>query len=246
LDTWGRLKLRETPSDAKSWASVSLFIEDPRSECVASCPGSTPCFAMVSAKRFALLLCHHPTDDVTAKEIYNHIGHQEDAFLLGRELRYVPRPDLIRRGRRERRLCVGVRRALISALACLPGLGEHAIERPNGSQALATAKQCRVDLRWGLVHEFGEVKGIQDFLPFGVRKPTRIRASVGNRFARFVNRLSLAVERRTAHAQSGACGVEWDDARVSLFDRRDHFASPSSPRSGRANPSTSCIFLEAQ
>ena len=191
----------------------------------------------------ALPFCHHPTDDITAKEIDNHIGHQEDAFFLGRELRYVPRPDLIRSGRGERWLRVGVWRALISALACLPGLGKHTIKRPNGSQVLAPAKQRRVDLRWRLIREFGQVKHIENFPPFRVRKPTRIRASVGSRFARVVNRLSLAVERRAAHAQSYACSVERDDPRVSLFDNGDHFDSPSSPRSGSANPSTSCIFF---
>ena len=58
LDTWGRLKLRETPSDTKSWASVSLLIEDPRSEWETSCPGSIPCLAMVSAKSSAARCLH--------------------------------------------------------------------------------------------------------------------------------------------------------------------------------------------
>ena len=34
--------MHEPPSDTKSWASVSLFIEDPLSEWAASCPGATP------------------------------------------------------------------------------------------------------------------------------------------------------------------------------------------------------------
>ena len=49
FETRGREKLCEAPSSAKSCASVSLFIAEPRSECTVM-PGSTPCRPIASTK----------------------------------------------------------------------------------------------------------------------------------------------------------------------------------------------------
>jgi hypothetical protein len=82
----------------------------------------------------ALLRCDHPTNDVSAEEVEDDVRMQEDALLQCRQLGDVPGPNLVRGGRAECWLRIGVRQALISPLFRFSKLGEHAVDGANRCQ----------------------------------------------------------------------------------------------------------------
>ena len=90
-----------------------------------------------------------------------------------RELRDVPRPDLVRCGRRERGLRVGPGRPLIPALTRLPGSGEDAVHRADGREIDAASEQRGVHLSRRLVGELRALERVEDALPLGVVEAAR-------------------------------------------------------------------------
>lgn len=119
----------------------------------------------------------------------------------------VPRPDLVRRRREQRRLGVLGWRSPRTSLCALAELSEQPIHRANRSEIDAARQEARVDLRRGLVDELLAVQHVEHGLPLSLAEPARARRACrydGRRLRGCVWRYSVARLRPSARH---ACAI---------------------------------------
>src|SRR5208283_4026162 len=109
---------------------------------------------------------YHPTDNIAAEDIHDHIQVKVSPLYRTEEFCDVPRPNLVWGLSQKLWFMIHRMTQLVSALLDLLVLIKDAIHRPYRAMVLALVQKSCIDLIGCLIHKSVSVEDIKYSLPF--------------------------------------------------------------------------------